>query len=162
MAVEDYDALIRKHAAGFGLPVAWIKAVMQQESSGRPDAYRAEPQINDASYGLMQLLYRTAKGLGYEGSPEGLYDPETNIFLGSKLLADLRSRYGDDLRRVYSAYNSGKPDLYLTNSQVASNVNRVIGYLAEFLKKEPFIVATGGGAVLLIAVLLYLWAKRAS
>lgn len=160
MAVNSYQALISKHAAAFGLPEAWIKAVMQQESSGIPNAYRAEPRINDASYGLMQLLYRTAKGLGYTGEPDGLYDPDTNIFLGAKLLAQLRTQYGDDLRRVYSAYNSGKPDTYLTNQQVASNVEKVIGYLTQFLKTEPLIASAGAGGILLIALLLWMWAKR--
>lgn len=59
-----------------------VLAVIQIESSFQVVAYRAEPKINDASYGLMQILYSTALDRGYSGPPEGLYDPETNIRLG--------------------------------------------------------------------------------
>lgn len=59
-----------------------VLAVIQIESSFRPSAYRAEPQIGDASYGLMQILSRSAADRGYDGPPEGLFDPETNIRYG--------------------------------------------------------------------------------
>lgn len=161
MAVQDYQVLIEKHAYAFAVPVPWIKAIMQQESSGRANAYRAEPRINDASYGLMQLLTRTARALGWAGNdPAELYDPDTNIRLGTKLISQLRAQYGDDIHRVYSAYNSGKPDTYLTNAQVATNVDRVVAYLTQFLEHEPVIVSAGAGGVLVLAVLLFLWTKK--
>jgi len=40
------------------------------------------------SYGLMQLMYPTAWGLGYRGTPEDLFKPENNIPLGVKYLAN--------------------------------------------------------------------------
>lgn len=161
MAVNDYQSLIDKYSVQYGVPVAWIKGIMMQESSGNPNAFRAEPRINDASYGLMQLLGRTARGLGWTGSdPRELYDPELNISLGVKYISQLRRSWGDDLRRVYSAYNSGKPDNYLTNPSVATNVNRVVNYVAQFLESEPLVVSAGGGGVLIIALLLWMWAKR--
>ncbi len=61
---------------------AMVMGVIATESSYRVMAYRAEPQINDASYGLMQVLYSTARDRGYDGPPEGLYDPLTNIRIG--------------------------------------------------------------------------------
>ncbi len=127
-----FDASIRRASLLYDVPEAWIRAVIQTESSFDPNAYRAEPQINDASYGLMQLLERTARGLGFIGPVSDLYDPDINIDLGTMLLADLRARYGDDFRRIYSAYNSGRPDLYLTSSQVASNVARAMAALERW------------------------------
>src|SRR4029450_7443833 len=118
---NDFDPLISASSARWGVPFQWVKAVIGTESNFDPDAYRAEPRIGDASYGLMQLLSETARGLGFSGDPAELYDPERNIDLGTKLLAQLRARYGADFRRVYSAYNSGNPDRWQTSSQVLHN-----------------------------------------
>lgn len=155
-----FDDIVRANAVTWNVPESWIKAWIQTESSGRPNAYRAEPKIGDASYGLMQLLTQTARGLGYGGPPEGLYDPATNIFYGTKLISQLRSSYGDDVRRVYSAYNSGRPDLYLTSTQVSTNVSRLVHNLEQFIQEEPLIVASGGAGVLLIGILLLFWAGK--
>jgi soluble lytic murein transglycosylase-like protein len=155
-----FDDIIHGNALTWNVPESWIKAIIQTESSFNPDAYRAEPKIGDASYGLMQLLSATARGLGYVGAPEGLYDPATNIFYGTKLIAQLRSSYGDDFRRVYSAYNSGRPDLYVTSSQVAANVSRALHNLEQFIVQEPLIVASGGAGALLVGILLLFWAGK--
>lgn len=128
--VSAYDAFVTAESFATGVPAIWIQAVILTESSGRADAYRAEPRISDASYGLMQLLYRTAKGLGYDGTPEGLYDPQTNIHYGTKLLAQLRARYGDNPAAVYSAYNSGSGQSYLSNPDVAAHVDHFLSNLA--------------------------------
>ncbi|WP_168185872.1 lytic transglycosylase domain-containing protein [Magnetospirillum sp. ME-1] len=88
-AGADVVAMVRAiNEAEFGgwFDIADVLAVIQIESSFRPGAYRAEPQINDASYGLMQILSRTAADRGYDGPPEGLYDPETNILFGMRHL----------------------------------------------------------------------------
>jgi soluble lytic murein transglycosylase-like protein len=126
--LEEFKGIIEENAARFQVPESWIRAVILAESFGDPLAYRAEPQINDASYGLMQVLYGTAKGLGYTGPAAGLYDPAVNVMLGTKLLGQLKARYGDDLAKVYSAYNSGSATAYLTNSTVRANVDRVLEF----------------------------------
>ena len=84
-----------------------LMAVIEVESAGDPKAYRFEPAFwerylknNDdwkdrdakevsASYGLMQLMYTTAWGLGWRGDGPDLYEPVINIKLGAKLLHDL-------------------------------------------------------------------------
>jgi soluble lytic murein transglycosylase-like protein len=107
----------------------------------------------------MQLLYRTAKGLGYSGSTDGLYDPATNIDLGTMLLGQLRQRWGDDFRRVYSAYNSGNPDLWETSKQVATNVGRAVDNLTKWLSLEvsQFAAAPASGPLVGLLVLIFLW-----
>lgn len=107
---DDYDAMIRPLAAARGVPVALVKAIIARESEFKPSAYRAEPQIDDASRGLMQLLYGTAKALGYTGTAEGLYDPATNLRLGVQLLADniaFAAANGHGVDAAISAYNGG-------------------------------------------------------
>lgn len=101
-------------AARYGLPASLVRAVIRQESRWNPEAYRAEPQINDASRGLMQVLLGTARALGYTGSPMGLYDPATSTELGARLLAQnitraslpgRTHRTAEDI--ALSAYNAG-------------------------------------------------------
>jgi soluble lytic murein transglycosylase-like protein len=153
-----FDSLVNYSAMKWNVPPDWIQAVILTESSGNPNAYRAEPAINDASYGLMQLLYSTAQSLGYTGSPDGLYDPGVNIDLGTKLLSQLREKYGDDVQAVYSAYNSGSPTKYLSSNQVASNVVRFMKNLEGVIAANPMVATSGIGA-LLVLVLLYFWKK---
>jgi soluble lytic murein transglycosylase-like protein len=60
-------------------------AFVQIESSFNPRAYRFEPRLHKASYGLMQLLYSTACQMGYNGGNfKDLYDPKTNLRYGMK------------------------------------------------------------------------------
>lgn len=107
---NDFNPIVETAASAWDVDAALIKAIIGAESEFNPNAYRAEPQIGDASYGLMQLLYETAKSLGYTGSTGGLFDPTTNIRLGTRYLADLTKQasargYGVD--SAISAYNAG-------------------------------------------------------
>jgi len=107
---HDFDAIIDSASAEYNVPVALIKAIIAQESNFVASAYRAEPQIGDASRGLMQLLYGTATALGFSGQPDDLYDPATNIRLGTKYLADninFAAANGYGIDSAISAYNGG-------------------------------------------------------
>jgi soluble lytic murein transglycosylase-like protein len=103
--------------------VAFVKGVLASESAFNPRAVRGEAHLADASHGLMQMLYSTAQALGYTGAKpteadrqalRGLYDPATNITLGTRYLHRLVSRYGGDIERAASAYNGGdRPQIAL-------------------------------------------------
>lgn len=106
-----FDAKIHAAADAAGVPWLLLKALVAWESGFDPNAYRAEPAVNDASRGLCQVLYATAQGLGYTGSPEGLFDPDTSLHYGSRYLAEQYHRAGNWLGAL-SAYNGGwRPDL---------------------------------------------------
>lgn len=112
-AENDYDALVKACSDSFGgrVPVEVIKAVIATESGFRPGVMPPATQA-DVSAGLMQLTMTTAQALGYPGDLQGLFDPGTNVFLGTKLLDQLHDRLGDDWEAVYSAYNGGiRPNL---------------------------------------------------
>lgn len=102
-----YDELIDRYAAQFHLPPPLIKGLIQAESGFNAAARRHEPALGDTSRGLMQLLYATARGLGYAGPPDGLYDPETNVVLGALYLRQLLNAYDQDARLALAAYNCG-------------------------------------------------------
>lgn len=154
-----FDSSIAYAAQTFSVPESWIRAVIDVESSWNPNAYN--PNDPTGAWGLMQLLYRTAQGLGYTGAPDGLFDPATNIYYGTKLLGQLRVQYGDDFKRVYSAYNSGNPDLWESSQEVYANVMRAMDALAYYLEQAgPVAVATGGAGLLIIGLLIWLFSKR--
>lgn len=154
-----YDDLIRNASETFDVPAPWIKAVIRVESNWNANAYRAEPRINDGSYGLMQVLLRTARGLGFAGDASELFDPVVNIPLGTGLLGNLRRQFGDDFRRVYSAYNSGDPDAWQTSAQVGANVARALAALAEY---SPVTAGPSefGGVVVVAVVVLWAWGRN--
>jgi len=80
------------NARDFGgwFSVADVLAIIEIESSFDPWAYRAEPQLKDASIGLMQILTSTARDRGFTGKSEGLFDPVVNVRLG---MAQLKWSY---------------------------------------------------------------------
>jgi soluble lytic murein transglycosylase len=84
-----------------------IASMIVVESSGNPNAIRQEPKINDASYGLMQILYRTAKSVGFTGIGKDLFDPETNIKYGCKYVKICLNKENRDLFNTCRAYNGG-------------------------------------------------------
>ena len=88
----------------YKIPPLLLKAMCFCESSYNDRAFRYEPAFwtnylkNDplwkdkdpaivsSSYGLMQLMWTTAWGLGFRGTQEDLWKPETNVDLGAKLV----------------------------------------------------------------------------
>jgi soluble lytic murein transglycosylase-like protein len=118
---SPYADIIAHASSEYNVPQDWIAAVISTESSWNPNAVGSSGEI-----GLMQVLPTTAYGLGYSGPVQDMYDPDLNIHLGTQLLGQLRTHYGNDLSRVYSAYNSGDPDAYKTNPQVAAHVQNLL------------------------------------
>ncbi len=87
------------------------------ESSFKVGAIRTEPHLNDASIGLMQTLYNTARWLhddmGYRAyelkSPDDLTDPQVSMYFGGAMVAWL-SRYRGKTRNedwIVMSYNGG-------------------------------------------------------
>lgn len=107
---ERYKSIIRRNSQKYDVDEKLIFATVMIESMGNTKAIRYEPHIGDASYGLGQILYGTAKGIGFEGSPEELFDPEVNIELIAKYHARNLAVYGDlTNEQLITAYNAGSP-----------------------------------------------------
>lgn len=91
----ELDAMIRRHAAANGLPPDLVRHVVRKESNFNPRA------SNRGALGLMQITHATARSLGYSGSAEGLYDPETNLTYAVRYLAGAyRTAGGSQTLRV--------------------------------------------------------------
>lgn len=107
---REYGQFIRESAAQYDVDPQLIFATVMIESGGNPRAVRYEPRLDDASYGLGQLLYSTARGIGYKGTPAGLYDPSTNIDLIARYHRRNLDRHGHlTAEELTTAYNTGSP-----------------------------------------------------
>lgn len=108
-----YGAIINRASTKYEVDPGVILATIMTESGGNTYAIRNEPQINDASYGLGQILYGTAVNIGFEGTPDKLYDPETNIELIARYHKRNLTVYGDlTPQQLATAYNAGSPYNY--------------------------------------------------
>jgi len=76
----ELRALINRYADVHGIPVTLLHRVIIRESTHRPWAQ------NGPYMGLMQIHPNTARGMGYQGSPEGLLDAETNLIYAGRYL----------------------------------------------------------------------------
>ncbi len=100
-APSGIRALIARHAKEQGVPVALADAVIRVES-------RYNPRARNGSYiGLSQISHRTARGIGYDGSPAGLFDPNTNLRFGMKYLGQAYRLAGGDMCGTVMRYQSG-------------------------------------------------------
>jgi len=99
--------LIVAEARGHGLEPALVMAVIEVESSGYHMAVSSVGAL-----GLMQLLPSTAEevagelGIPWHG-PDTLFDPYTNVRLGTAYLRHLADRYRGDVSMALAAYNWG-------------------------------------------------------
>lgn len=109
---HDFDAEITAAAQRAGVPLLLTRALVAKESGFDPNAVRGEPQLGDASIGLMQILLSTAQHYHPGITVAQLKEPAVNLAIGTQLLADLLAKGGGDWWRAASAYNGGwRPEL---------------------------------------------------
>ena len=98
----QYASLIAAHARANGIPVDLAHAVVRHEIG-----YNARATGRAGEIGLMQIKLATARGIGYRGSKQALYNPATNIEWGMKYLGQARKLAGGDQCGTLSRYNGG-------------------------------------------------------
>ena len=106
-----HDATIRREAAIHRIDPAWVAAEIRAESVFNP---RARSGAN--AMGLMQVLPSTgaavARRIGrpWHGAPS-LYEPDTNIALGTAYLRQMLDDYGNQTYFAIAGYNAGPAPL---------------------------------------------------
>jgi soluble lytic murein transglycosylase-like protein len=114
----------------FGIPVAWIEAVMRAESGGRTHAGGRPIRSSAGAIGLMQLMpgtwaqMRARPGLGTDP-----HHPRDNILAGTLYLRLMYDRFG--YPGLFGAYNAG-PARYAEHLSGRRRLpNETVGYLAS-------------------------------
>lgn len=101
---KPYRDIVERASRKYRVETALIYAVMRQESLFDPYAVSVAK-----ARGLMQLIDSTAQ---YVAKKEGvnirnIYDPETNITLGTAYLRHMLDQWKGDLVRTLASYNAG-------------------------------------------------------
>lgn len=99
-----YKQYVYRASESYGIAPELIWAVMRQESLFDPFAVSVS-----GAKGLMQIIDPTAKWLYKQVGIElkSIFDPETNILLGSAYLRHLYDMWDGSLVKVLASYNAG-------------------------------------------------------
>jgi len=149
---DPWGPPIREASARFGVPEAWIRAIMRQESGGRLYDGSGYPITSPAgAMGLMQVMPRTWDILrARHGLGDDPYEPRDNILAGTAYIRAMTDRFGAP--GFVAAYNAG-PDRvagYLSGAMILPD--ETIGYLANVVPQlgvaadGPWAEFAGGGA----------------
>jgi soluble lytic murein transglycosylase-like protein len=99
--VETWGREIATASQRFAIPSAWIRAVIEVESGGKPDAVSSA-----GAMGLMQLMPATWGELreryGFGNDP---FNPRDNILASTAYLREMYDRFG--YPSLFAAYHAG-------------------------------------------------------
>ncbi|MFS8037398.1 lytic transglycosylase domain-containing protein [Xanthobacter sp. AM11] len=159
---ERYADHIAEASRRFGVPIAWIRAVMRAESAGEPRALSSA-----GAMGLMQIMPATWTDLrARHGLGRDPYDPRDNILAGTAYLRELHNRYGSP--GFLAAYNAG-PGRYeesLSGRPLPAETRAYVALLAPFIdgsaSTNPIAVAAIDRAAWTRAPLFIVQAVRTS
>lgn len=122
----EHESDVRKYAQKRQLDISWVYGVIRQESAFNPSV-----RSHAGAMGLMQLMPATAsyvakRLLSWKRKPRraDLVKPATNIELGTRYLADVLQRLGDNPVLATAAYNAGphRVDRWLPENQLPADI----------------------------------------
>jgi soluble lytic murein transglycosylase len=102
-----YRGIIEGEARARGLEPALVAAMIRQESW-----FNATAVSGPGARGLMQVMPETGRGVAggmgiQQWNADLLFNPEINVALGTRFLADQMRAYDGSLPSVFAAYNAG-------------------------------------------------------
>ncbi len=95
------DERIAHYAALYEVPESLIRRSIRRESGYNPLAR------NGPYWGLMQIRYDTARGMGYRGTPKGLLNADANLKYAGRYLANAWILSRGDESRAIALYAGG-------------------------------------------------------
>jgi len=121
--------LVDNAARKYGLPPAFVRAVVAAESGYRADALSPKGAI-----GLMQLMPGTARDLGADPNI-----PEQNVDAGARYLRDLLLKYDQHAYHALAAYNAGPSavDKYHGVPPYRETHNYILNVLRNWQAPQP-------------------------
>ncbi|MFT5294148.1 MAG: hypothetical protein ACI9YH_000154 [Colwellia sp.] len=135
LEVVDLHQTIEEVAKQHNIPPEIISAIMSIESNFNPCAIS-----KSGALGLMQLMPKTAKSLGVNVNSGEVFDIETNINAGVKLLKQNLIRENNNLFSALVMYNAGSKYLLLNWNHWQKETQ---DYLTKFTREVELINKEG-------------------
>lgn len=133
-----YSSFINSSAIEYNIDYLLIVAVIKAESN-----FNSNVVSNKGAVGLMQIMPATAKSL-VNNNPKytkfeinDLYDPKTNIDLGTAYLQYLLKVFNNDINLAISAYNAGVGNVlkWTENSKIYDEDKILFKETKQYVKK---------------------------
>lgn len=126
--IADYGHIIDQASERFKIDPHLIKAVIKAESDFDNGAVSGK-----GAQGLMQLMPKTAD----EMEVDNPFNPEENIFGGTRYLSILLERFDNDKSLALAAYNAGPEKVVAHNGvppydETKNFVRKVLNYYEEY------------------------------
>ncbi len=107
-SVAHFEPLINQYAKMHNVDPALVKAVIAVESAFQPGVVSAK-----GAMGLMQIIPDTGERYGVTGDrkqsiAQKLFDPATNLKVGTRYLRDLLGMFKHNVELALAAYNAGE------------------------------------------------------
>ncbi len=124
---DSLDGIVARAAERYNLAPELVRAVIRAESSFNPVAVSPA-----GAQGLMQLMPGTARDMGVSDP----FDPEQNVFGGTRYLRMMLDRYDGDLDKALAAYNWGPGNLDRSDgtflpTETRNYIARIKGFLGQ-------------------------------
>ena len=141
---DPWGPHLREASARFRVPERWLRAIMHQESGGRPYDANGMPITSPVgAMGLMQVMPRTYDILRarYALGPDP-YEPRDNILAGAAYIREMYDRFGAP--GFAAAYNAGpdRVEAYLAGAKILPD--ETINYVASVAPRLGPEVAMSG------------------
>ena len=126
--IEEYKGIIKQASEQFGIDPHFIRAIIKAESGFDHKAVSTK-----GAQGLMQLMPGTAGDMAVEDP----FDPEENIFGGTRYFSLLLKRFKNDKILALAAYNAGPETVESYNGvppfpETEAFVKKVMGYYEKY------------------------------
>ena len=126
--IREYNTIINQASRRFGIESSLIKAVIKAESD-----FDYKAVSRKGARGLMQLMPETMDQMEVKDP----FNPEENIFGGTRYLSLLLERFNNDKKLALAAYNAGpeKVDKYQgvpPFPETKSFISKVLNYYFQY------------------------------
>ncbi len=129
--IKEYEGIILQASRRFEVEASLVKAIIKAESY-----FDHKAVSHKGAQGLMQLMPQTANAMAVENP----FDPEENIFGGTRYLSLLLKRFNNDKRLAVAAYNAGPERVETCNgippiAETERFVKKVMNYYRDYSSK---------------------------